>query len=865
MSNEEAGDEEVGLLHVATLRAPGALSLVKLPQGWEPHSAQCEYREGFYACWDTARHSSSSIFALLEPQEVARADAWSTREWVENLGYPRHILDSSSEELWFCSKCCRWCGVSKCCGVVAPAKGAKRKRLTCLMLAPLRPVALSLRIFPARVLIEADVRATVRDVAGAAYWHPDSCETTAWLLPRDPTVPWRVVEDAVYSREHFHQPDMNAAALEEQVPAVDTADHRPAQAGCLAWALAREAGERPWLTKRRFLATTKPFANVAVAVEVQLRYAARGGVLAMSTGTGKTLVALSLIAASVGQAPLPPAGPLLHRLPTTLVLATPCNVAQASWEKEAQRSLPTAGLRVLTVTEQRQLRGLSLRTLESTDVLVVPHTALDWQCFQQEMRDPPNGSERCRHTRKCKHFQETRGKALANELARRPPVASARMLAEVTLLGVAWERVIFDDLLGCQIPPLGRAIATHIVAPRRWVLASEPQLGLRGQQSACDLLQVAVLEEMGERHRFLKECFCGGTWDTSGVRVTHLTYRVRLSGLERICYETEYARACDENITNCVRKCSHWHDTSADGVLTLQQACEESLHALEELYVTRKQALDSIESVVGAPYLQGSCERKKEELSRLESQRKYVAKVFASLENPDSTCPVCMEPLGAEETSTITACGHIFHPDCLEVSPDAACPICRAPLCLFSEGVPLLRPLQFRSVRQQGTSSKIQALLSYLKSHVAAWKPRGSLGKVLVLVQWRELRDRIEAAFGAERFPFVVHKQGSTLQVQRALAAFSSEALDSPVILLASFERRLGLDIQAVASHLVFVHPCVATAGLRPEQTEAHAHGCVIRPGQKRPVCVVRFVAKDTLEEQLLTVQPHSEHIVRDV
>lgn len=895
-------------------------------------SGLAAFEEDFW----TSRRATDTRDALVS----GRLATWAPeqprpRAWVQQLGIGRAVLDaggSSAEHLWRCCNCARWSErVCVACGadLVASAAGAKRRRVgggatkaSCPQLsmgAALGRVQPKLHIArQAEGMMATTVKVQLQEqlgvIARALHWQPLCATVHVQLVSAHPDGEWSSeAHEMPIDKPDVQLPlcngDEECAPLDELVPGVEPPTHRPAQAAAVAWALQRDA-EGLWETERRFLLACHPQQDAALQVHLSATYSCRGGVLAQTMGTGKTLAALCLVAARPAPAPARPLAPDLPRVRCTVILAAVSNVAEGTWEDDARRHLCALHppFRMRTVATPKQLREVSLAELERLDAIVMPQTAMDWSCFERGMRDRPGsnpeaGGEQCVHLRRCLHFQRTRGSAVAADLRASPARAAAWTLADLGIVGVHWERIIVDELpevLAEKPWTFGKALLQAIEAPRRWGLTATPKLDARGLQAVCDFLRVSAASGTAAQWAsVVGTLFRTGSWDTTAIRVTHVTHRVRLSGLERAVYESEYARAHasakPDRMASCVRKCTHWRDsadTPGDDALTLPQACERSLAALNQLIEDRsREAGESI--ACGAAYLPEVHRAQQEELTRLRTQGKYVFAVFQTLtQSPCEDCPICLVPFQGTEVRLITPCGHIFHESCLDAAKvegiPLRCPSCREPV---TKRLPLrcplpaepssqsttpqrevvLQPIKMRPQSgDQRTSSKIACLACFLKRHSDEWRrTEGTTGKVLVLVQWSDMRIRLEEALCAEDVPFVAHK-GQMPEARDNLQAFLREDLASPVVLLATFERRLGINVQRVAAHVVLVHPFVAikaaSEGLpsvRPEQIEEQALARVVRPGQSRPVCLHRFVGADTVEESMVAVAPEAWHFTR--
>lgn len=142
--------------------------------------------------------------------------------------------------------------------------------------------------------------------------------------------------------------------------------------------------------------------------------------------------------------------------------------------------------------------------------------------------------------------------------------------------------------------------------------------------------------------------------------------------------------------------------------------------------------------------------------------------------------------------------------------------------------------------REAARSSKIERLLFALE-HAAA-----DGHKALVFSQWTTLLDLVEPHLHAARLPFL-RLDGSTRDRGAVVAAFQDPA--GPPLLLSSLKAGgTGLNLTA-ADHVFLLDPWWNPAV--EDQAADRAH----RIGQVRPVLVHRLVARDTVEERILSLQ----------
>jgi superfamily II DNA or RNA helicase len=138
------------------------------------------------------------------------------------------------------------------------------------------------------------------------------------------------------------------------------------------------------------------------------------------------------------------------------------------------------------------------------------------------------------------------------------------------------------------------------------------------------------------------------------------------------------------------------------------------------------------------------------------------------------------------------------------------------------------------------SSSKVERLLEALEEAAADGH------KALVFSQWTSLLDRIEPHLVTAGIPFT-RLDGSTRDRGGVVTRFQSE--EGPPVMLVSLKAGgTGLNLTA-ADHVFLVDPWWNPA--IEDQAADRAH----RIGQTRPVMVYRMVAKDTVEEKILSLK----------
>ncbi|RKP34364.1 SNF2 family N-terminal domain-containing protein, partial [Dimargaris cristalligena] len=277
----------------------------------------------------------------------------------------------------------------------------------------------------------------------------------------------------------------------------------------------------------------------------------------------------------------------------------------------------------------------------------------------------------------------------------------------------------------------------------------------------------------------------------------------------------------------------------------------------------------------------------------LDKQKLYGSSTVTPTIELSTECPVCFEsltyqreeaesdqPVAADDpgddstrpedastsSSILLPCHHIVCVTCwaeyCERQGDSGlskrCPLCRfepiRPLSVFTSMRAVISP--HRSVEEPcltrefvngidcTSSAKLESLLTYLKHQVQADPSR----KSVVFSQFTSFLQVLVRALTAEGIQFVL-LDGSLSHVQRerVLHTFKNDP-NCTVFLLSLRAGGTGLNLTC-ASRVFLMDPWWNTA------IESQAIDRVYRLGQSRPVDVVRFIVKGSVEERMLEIQ----------
>lgn len=243
----------------------------------------------------------------------------------------------------------------------------------------------------------------------------------------------------------------------------------------------------------------------------------------------------------------------------------------------------------------------------------------------------------------------------------------------------------------------------------------------------------------------------------------------------------------------------------------------------------------------------------------------YKASCKDALESPDSECPICFVPY-AGSVIGVADCGHSYCHDCiLKISKSSGggpCALCRQPIRTIRrldntvpKTVPKYQcpPEYNRMQNQYGT--KIANVIMCIQHTIKTGE------RIIVFSQWTRLLKKLEDILRTEGIRSVSCR-GNVSGKNNALRIFQSDP-SIPVICLSSNNAASGSNLMS-ASVIIFLESLFADSRAKCIEMEEQANGRARRLGQKLPVKVYRFIAKDTLELPLLELYspPDPENIV---
>lgn len=215
------------------------------------------------------------------------------------------------------------------------------------------------------------------------------------------------------------------------------------------------------------------------------------------------------------------------------------------------------------------------------------------------------------------------------------------------------------------------------------------------------------------------------------------------------------------------------------------------------------------------------------------------------------SCPCCgKQHLSIEQMGVLSCCGHSACLDCLKrESSKSKCidSTCKA------QGITMAHVVSSQNLGLDADDSigKFGSKLSHLVQKTKDIISQGD--KLIIFCQFDDLKATVSETLKASGIRSLEVK-GSTEKMVDTVSVFQKEkpSKDDPQVLILKMddEQSAGLNLTNL-NHAIFVHPLLAESQQNYDAYETQAIGRIRRYGQNKTVYVWRFLAKNTIDEEI--------------
>lgn len=294
-------------------------------------------------------------------------------------------------------------------------------------------------------------------------------------------------------------------------------------------------------------------------------------------------------------------------------------------------------------------------------------------------------------------------------------------------------------------------------------------------------------------------------------------------------------------------------------------------------------------------YYNNTIKNSKDKISRLEQNIKLYTnqiKLFESndfiKEKTEEPCIICWSDYEEDSKVVITQCRHVMCGDCFEIltsnQSKVPCPECRQDInpskvniTLYSDIMnngsstdePETDETQETTPEQTSKNAWIEECLNkygtkmteLIKTLKDLFKPERDAenNRVIVFSQYDNMLKLVSRTL-KEYDIKNVHIKGNVHSINKNIDKFKRDS-SIRVIMLSSENSNSGCNLTE-ANHIIFIDVINAEASTSKDM-ECQAIGRSVRLGQKRPVKLIRFITKNTIEEEYYTTNKYDINTIQ--
>jgi len=223
-----------------------------------------------------------------------------------------------------------------------------------------------------------------------------------------------------------------------------------------------------------------------------------------------------------------------------------------------------------------------------------------------------------------------------------------------------------------------------------------------------------------------------------------------------------------------------------------------------------------------------------------ESYYKNLEEIITTTD--DIECSICMCDI---ESMTITRCGHVFCTGCIAMVANNKCPTCTKPykttelVIVNNEKNDEEEEDPEADYKKYG--SKIRVIIKWILKTLET--PENN---IIIFMEWEPVMSSIKTILANIGIPSEICKGNKTTR-EKAISRFNAST--GRIIMLCSSYASHGTNLTK-ANKIAIINPIGGTPAYR-EDIESQAIARAKRIGQKRDIDVVRFVIRNTVEENL--------------
>ena len=227
------------------------------------------------------------------------------------------------------------------------------------------------------------------------------------------------------------------------------------------------------------------------------------------------------------------------------------------------------------------------------------------------------------------------------------------------------------------------------------------------------------------------------------------------------------------------------------------------------------------------------------DLNIAKSTEEYYKNLEENIKKSDDIeCSICFCDI---ESMTMTKCGHVFCTECINMVQNNKCPTCSKPYTKKDLIIVDNNPKEEQKDELSKYGSKFKAIVKWIMKTLE--NPENN---IIIFMEWENVMTRIRDVLAEFKISSEICK-GNKSSRENAISRFNSP--QGRIIMLCSAYASHGTNLTK-ANKIAIINPIGGTAKYR-EDIENQAIARAKRIGQRKDIDVVRFVIKNTIEEDL--------------
>ena len=588
-----------------------------------------------------------------------------------------------------------------------------------------------------------------------------------------------------------------------------------------------------WLTKNDILCNTEECEKI----DVQFR----GGFLTDNMGMGKTLTTIALCL----NCPIQPCTTRLR--PKATLIICPSHII-SHWSKEIDKH---TDLNYITITVKDQVEKITFKHIMSGmyDFVLISFNIFCNPSFRGQM-----DYYSCNTTRK--------GEAFLKDFKKQPKEVQDKQIFVPHIF--EWGRIIIDEFheLANSCYPTVSTYVSSLNSDKTWFISGTPAVNtslfthfipykLLGEEQ-CNNISindsiVKIISKSNVKNQTYEE--------VQLPPLQEMVIRIELNKSERIIYDGIRSEGREQQLKVCsyarLAKCL----ASETEVKTIDEMkdhikvfLENKVKDLKNQLEVHNKRVDQLKVLV--PDIEARSREAftlKQFLIMKDKCEKYLndtSKTIDYVKKTEQTeCVICLEEMNEEDNSpcVIKTCGHNICSNCLPLAirSNDKCPICRTQYKL-SDIIKVNANMNHNDEMLKKYGSKLFNLMNLLNNTPDI--------KTLIFSQWDELLKDVGKCISQDNSKKVLFCRGNIMQKKATTEKFSFDD-NYNLLLLSTLNAGSGCDL-SMAKRVILLDT-IDGSGEFITGIERQAIARCHRIGQTSPVEVIRYIAKDTIEEEI--------------